>query len=109
MRELSKEFQASAATVSAALSELSALGLVRAEPGRGTFVAEREQLPEPDFAWQSQALGPARVDTERASRLGGYGTPEHIRCPGDTSPPNCCPTTSCIASVPEPRRTTGRG
>lgn len=78
VRELSKEFQASAATISAALSELSALGLVRAEPGRGTFVAERGRLAEPDFAWQSQALGPARVDADRASRLGGYGTPEHI-------------------------------
>lgn len=78
VRELSREFQASAATVSAAVSELTALGLVRAEPGRGTFVAERGRLAEPDFAWQSQALGPARVDADRASRLGGYGTPEHI-------------------------------
>ncbi|MDI6022377.1 PLP-dependent aminotransferase family protein [Leucobacter sp. UT-8R-CII-1-4] len=78
VRELSREFQASAATVSAALSELSALGLVRAEPGRGTFVAERAQQTEPDFTWQSQALGPARVDADRASRLGGYGTPDHL-------------------------------
>lgn len=78
VRELSKEFQASAATISAALSELSALGLVRAEPGRGTFVVGREYLSEPDFSWQSQALGPSRVDADRASRLGGYGTPEHI-------------------------------
>lgn len=78
VRELSREFRASAATVSAALAELSALGLVRAEPGRGTFVAERSNQAEPDFTWQSQALGPARVDVERASRLGGYGTPEHL-------------------------------
>ncbi|MDR6867433.1 DNA-binding transcriptional MocR family regulator [Microbacterium resistens] len=78
VRETSAEFHASAATVSAALAELSALGLVRAEPGRGTFVARRENTPEPDFAWQSQALGPSRVDVDRASRLGGYGTAEHI-------------------------------
>ncbi|MCX4471461.1 2-aminoadipate transaminase [Micromonospora sp. MW-13] len=78
VRELSKEFQASAATVSAALSELTALGLVRAEPGRGTFVANRGQLSEPDYSWQSQALDRARVDANRASRLGGYGTPDHI-------------------------------
>lgn len=77
-RDREGEFQASAATVSAALSELSALGLVRAEPGRGTFVADRGRLAEPDFAWQSQALGPARVDADRASRLGGHGTPDHI-------------------------------
>lgn len=78
MRELSARFQASAATVSAALAELSALGLVRAEPGRGTFVARASRPVEPDYSWQSQALGPARVDADRASRLGGYGTPEHV-------------------------------
>lgn len=78
VRELSKEFQASAATISAALSELSTLGLIRAEPGRGTFVADQPQRAEPEYSWQSQALGPARVDIDRASRLGGYGTPEHI-------------------------------
>ena len=78
VRELSQRFHASAATVSAALAELRAAGLVRAEPGRGTFVAQRERPPEPDFSWQSQSLGPARVDADRASRLGGYGTPEHI-------------------------------
>lgn len=78
VRELSKQYQASAATVSGALAELSALGLVRAEPGRGTFVANRERLAEPDYSWQSQALGRVRVDADRASRLGGYGTPEHL-------------------------------
>ncbi|SJN34338.1 Transcriptional regulator, GntR family domain / Aspartate aminotransferase [Microbacterium esteraromaticum] len=92
MRELSKEFQASAATVSAALSELSALGIVRPEPGRGTFVAERRQLAEPDFAWQSQALGPARVDADRASRLGGYGTPDHIPLSWGYLAPELLPT-----------------
>ncbi len=78
VRELSARFQASAATISAALAELSALGLVRAEPGRGTFVTARNRSAEPDFSWQSQALGRIRVDADRASRLGGYGTPEHL-------------------------------
>ncbi|KAM9861575.1 PLP-dependent aminotransferase family protein [Leucobacter sp. BZR 635] len=78
VRELSREYQASAATISAALAELSSLGLVRSEPGRGTFVTRSTPAPEPDFSWQSQALGPARVDPDRASRLGGYGTAEHI-------------------------------
>lgn len=78
VRELSRSLRASAATISAALARLSALGLVRAEPGRGTFVAARMQQTEPDFAWQSQALGAARVDADRAARLGGYGTPDHI-------------------------------
>jgi DNA-binding transcriptional MocR family regulator len=78
VRELVTEFEASAATISSALAELAALGLVRAEPGRGTFVIGADSLPEADFAWQSQALGRVRVDPDRASRLGVYGTPEHV-------------------------------
>ncbi|UTX53923.1 aminotransferase-like domain-containing protein [Leucobacter aridicollis] len=78
VRELASRFKASAATISEALAELSALGLVRAEPGRGTFVARREPIREADYSWQTQALGPARVDADRASRLGGYGTPQHV-------------------------------
>lgn len=78
VRALSAEFHASAATVSAALARLSALGLVRAEPGRGTFIAGRERVVEPDYSWQTQALGDPRVDADRAARLGGYGTQEHI-------------------------------
>lgn len=77
-REVSRQFRASAATVSAAFAELSALGLVRTEPGRGTFVANRQRLREPDYSWQSQALGRVRVDADRASRLGSYGTPDHL-------------------------------
>ena len=79
VRALSTEFRASAATVSAALAELTALGIVRAEPGRGTFVADREHRTEPDFSWQSHALGRTRVDADRASRIGSHGTPEHIQ------------------------------
>lgn len=78
VRELATQFQASPATISAALSELAALGRVRAEPGRGTFAVGRAATREPDFAWQSQALGPVRVDPARASRLGNYGSPSHI-------------------------------
>lgn len=79
VRALSSEFHASAATVSAAIAELRALGLVHAEPGRGTFVAALPaRTQDPDFSWQSQTLASARVDPDRASRLGGYGTPEHL-------------------------------
>ncbi|MCW2287816.1 DNA-binding transcriptional MocR family regulator [Leucobacter luti] len=78
VRELAAEFRASPATISAALAELTALGKVRAEPGRGTFALGRQRVPEPDFAWQSQALGPLRVDPDRASRLGNYGSPHLI-------------------------------
>ncbi|UUW89205.1 aminotransferase-like domain-containing protein [Pimelobacter simplex] len=79
VRQLSRELAASAATVSAALARLTALGLVRAEPGRGTFVAGRRAQPEPDYSWQSQALGRARVDPRRAGRLGAHGGAEDIQ------------------------------
>lgn len=78
VRELVTEFEASAATISSALSELAALGLVRTEPGRGTFVIGAEPIRETDYSWQSAALGRARVDSDRAARLGAYGTPEHL-------------------------------
>lgn len=78
VRALSQEYRASAATITAALAELTALGLVRTEPGRGTFVLDRSLAREPDFSWQTQALGGARVDPDRASRLGGYGGADHL-------------------------------
>jgi len=78
VRELAARFHASAATVSDALAELSARGLVRAEPGRGTFVIGRDHGARPDYSWQSQALGAVRVDADRASRLGAHGGPGQI-------------------------------
>lgn len=92
VRALSGEYHASAATVSAALSELSALGLIRAEPGRGTFVTGRQRLAEPDYSWQTQALGPARVDADRAARLGGYGTADHLPLSWGYLAPELSPT-----------------
>ena len=52
VRELTRTHGASAATISQAITSLSALGVLRAEPGRGTFVASRgsEPAPEPDYA-----------------------------------------------------------
>lgn len=79
VRELSVRHGASAGTISQAISLLTALGVVRAEPGRGTFVVGRDRLPEPDNAWQSSALGRARVDASRAGRLGAYGGVDDIQ------------------------------
>nr|AIU93856.1 hypothetical protein LRS1606.422 [Rhodococcus sp. NS1] len=79
VRQLSREFQASAATISQAIAQLQAVGVVRAEPGRGTFVSSREKLPEPDYSWQSLSLSHPRVDTRRTSRLGFYGTADDIQ------------------------------
>lgn len=79
VRQLVQEFHASAATISHALSHLQALGVLKAEPGRGTFVTGRARRPEADFSWQSQALGRARVDVRRTTRLGSYGEPDDIQ------------------------------
>lgn len=79
VRELSKTYGASPVTVTQAITLLSALGVVRAEPGRGTFVAGRDLPAEPDYAWQSQALGRTRVDAGRAGRLGSPGTAEQVQ------------------------------
>ncbi|AIY00034.1 hypothetical protein ART_0435 [Arthrobacter sp. PAMC 25486] len=84
-RELSKSHSASAATISAAIASLTALGVLRPEPGRGTFVAGRDEpdgpsgMPEPDYAWQSSALGRSRVDPGKAGRLGAAGTAGHVQ------------------------------
>ncbi|MBL3700340.1 PLP-dependent aminotransferase family protein [Leucobacter luti] len=92
VRELALEFQASPATVSAALAELTALGRVRAEPGRGTFVLGAAADSDPDFAWQSQALSGARVDADRASRLGGHGAPDQLPLSWGYLAPELSPT-----------------
>ena len=81
-RELSKAHSASAATISAAMAALTALGVLRPEPGRGTFVAgptEPAGSTEPDFAWQSSALGRSRVDPGRARRFGVSGTAGQVQ------------------------------
>ncbi|SJN08027.1 Transcriptional regulator, GntR family domain / Aspartate aminotransferase [Leucobacter sp. 7(1)] len=77
-RQLATEFRASAGTISSALATLTALGLILTEPGRGTFVASRAVLAEPDFTWQTPVLGRTRVDPERASRVGAYAGSDHI-------------------------------
>ncbi|WP_222440097.1 MULTISPECIES: aminotransferase-like domain-containing protein [Arthrobacter] len=79
VRALSKAYGASPVTITAAITSLTALGVVRAEPGRGTFVAGRDTVQEPDYAWQSSALGRSRVDSSRAGRPGMQGTADHVQ------------------------------
>ncbi|MEU9510213.1 PLP-dependent aminotransferase family protein [Micromonospora sp. NPDC048170] len=59
VRELTARHQASPVTVTEAIRQLVAEGLVEARSGRGTFVAAapaRERVP--DLSWQTVALGP---------------------------------------------------
>lgn len=89
VRTLSKTYGASPVTITAAITSLTALGVVRAEPGRGTFVAGwdgagRDVAQEPDYAWQSSTLGrsrvdPVRADQSRAGRPGAKGTADHVQ------------------------------
>lgn len=79
VRELSKRYGASPVTITQAITALSSQGIVRAEPGRGTFVAARTLPAEPDYAWQSAALGRTRVDPVRAGKLGAPGAVEQVQ------------------------------
>lgn len=79
VRELSKTYGASPVTITQAITTLSALGVVRAEPGRGTFVSGAGKPAESDYAWQSSALGRSRVDSGRAGRLGAQGSGDHVQ------------------------------
>ncbi|MFB9166006.1 PLP-dependent aminotransferase family protein [Arthrobacter psychrochitiniphilus] len=79
VRELSKTYGASPVTITQAITALSALGVVRAEPGRGTFVSGNNTAGESDYAWQSTALGRSRVDAGRAGRLNAQGSADHVQ------------------------------
>ncbi len=90
VRTLSRAYGASPVTITAAITVLAEAGIVRPEPGRGTFVAPRTQSgggtgalretrDEPDYAWQSSTLGRTRVDPGRAGRFGSAGTAGHVQ------------------------------
>ncbi|WP_133907228.1 PLP-dependent aminotransferase family protein [Actinophytocola oryzae] len=67
-RAIVSRYGVSPVTVGRALARLGAEGTVVTEPGRGTFVASR-RAPLEDVAWQTVALGDARVDTTHLRRL----------------------------------------
>ncbi|MER7334678.1 MULTISPECIES: PLP-dependent aminotransferase family protein [unclassified Micromonospora] len=59
VRELTARHQASPVTVTEAIRQLAAQGLVEARSGRGTFVAAAPpRQPGSDLSWQTVALGP---------------------------------------------------
>jgi DNA-binding transcriptional MocR family regulator len=72
VRELMEEFRVGPVTVQRAVAALAARGVVEARPGRGTFVAPPRAVspaPEPDVAWQTVALGPARFGAAALDEL----------------------------------------
>jgi DNA-binding transcriptional MocR family regulator len=57
-------------TVQQALTQLKREGLIRAQPGQGTFVAERPASPPTrDLSWQSISLGAQRGSSEPLAEL----------------------------------------
>ena len=68
-RALVAEHAVSPGTVSRAVSRLVAEGVLRTEPGRGTFTARRRGRPECDTSWQTVALGEASVDSRAVAAL----------------------------------------
>ena len=68
-RALMAEHGVGPGTVARAIGRLAAEGVLRAEAGRGTFVAARSARAEPDTGWQTVALGEAPVDPRPVAAL----------------------------------------
>ena len=70
-RELTDEHRVSPVTVSRALAELAAEGVVVTRPGSGTYVAERREasVATRDLSWQTAALGDRTIDATSIAYL----------------------------------------
>ncbi len=70
-RELTGEHRVSPVTVSRALAELAAEGVVVTRPGSGTYVAERREAVAQtrDLSWQTAALGDRTIDATSVAYL----------------------------------------
>lgn len=68
---LTARHRVSPVTVSRAVAQLTAEGLVVTRPGAGTYAAERPPAPAapPDFDWQSVALGDRTIDASGVTAL----------------------------------------
>jgi DNA-binding transcriptional MocR family regulator len=62
-RTLVAEHAASPVTVQRAVQRLVGEGLIETRPGAGSFVARPRAVRHADFAWQTTALGEARVES----------------------------------------------
>jgi DNA-binding transcriptional MocR family regulator len=91
----------SPATVSRAIAQLSADGVVFARPGSGTFVADRiaSRAPRGDFDWQTSALGDQTVDSANVEFLLQTAAPGSIPLAGGYPHQSLLPTRALAAAL----------
>jgi DNA-binding transcriptional MocR family regulator len=93
VRELMAIHRVGPATVQRAVAQLAARGLVEARPGHGTFVAApRSATAAPDLAWQTVALGGARVAAAELDELLKPPPPGALVLSAGYLPPDLQPT-----------------
>jgi DNA-binding transcriptional MocR family regulator len=100
-RELVGRHRVSPVTVSRALAELAAEGVVVTRPGSGTYVAERRATPAAarDLSWQTAALGDATVDATSIEYLLQTPSPGAITLNGGYPHPSLLPARALAAAV----------
>jgi DNA-binding transcriptional MocR family regulator len=100
-RELVESHRVSPVTVSRALAELAAEGLVITRPGSGTYVAERRAPASDshDLAWQTAALGDATVDATSIDVLLQSPVPGAITLTGGYPHPSLLPGRALAAAI----------
>jgi DNA-binding transcriptional MocR family regulator len=82
-RELVARYGVSPVTVSRALAQLTAEGVVVAEPGRGTFVAARRPATTAeDVGWQTMALCETRISSADLRALTAQPDPTAVQLAG---------------------------
>ena len=90
VRHLMREFGVGPGTVQRALDLLVHEGLIEAHPGRGTFVAGRDDRRRPDAAdtaWQSVALGEGRFEPDALKAMVRLPAPQSLPLNAGYLPP----------------------
>ncbi|QNE19272.1 PLP-dependent aminotransferase family protein [Kribbella qitaiheensis] len=100
-RELIDRHGVGPGTVSRAIAQLSAEGLVITRPGSGTYVALRPQRAgvAPDTAWQTVALADRSIDLSSVSESVGPVSEGAIRLDGGYLHPSLQPTRELTAAL----------
>ncbi|MFG3420167.1 PLP-dependent aminotransferase family protein [Micromonospora sp. NPDC048063] len=100
VRELTARHQASPVTVTEAIRQLTAEGLVEARSGRGTFVATAPtRQPGSDLSWQTVALGPRPPGEEDMQALLALPPSDAIPLSGGYLDPDLQPAAALGAAL----------